>query len=178
MKQVYLLTGLPGSGKTSIIKHMLTGIRGKAGGFFTEEIRSGNTRQGFRLVTTYGQRTVLAHINSTSLQRVGKYGVNISNLEETGVPALLRAARDSDLVIIDEIGKMELLSDIFRESVIKIIDSGKTILGTIMLHSHPWADKLKLRPEVKTITVTRAGHNEVVDELSDWLKGISLLKSP
>ena len=177
MKQVYLLTGLPGSGKTSIIKHMLTGIRGEAGGFFTEEIRSGDTRMGFRLVTTYGEKTVLAHIDSTSPHRVGKYGVNISNLENSGVPALLRAARDSNLVIIDEIGKMELLSERFRNTVLEIIDSGKTILGTVMLHSHPWADRLKERTEVKTITVTRASYSEIVDDLSAWLKGISLLKS-
>ena len=156
---------------------MLTGIRGKAGGFFTEEIRSGDTRMGFRLVTTYGEKTVLAHIDSTSPHRVGKYGVNISNLEDTGVPALLRAASDSDLVIIDEIGRMELLSEGFRQSVLKIMESGKTILGTVMLRSHPWVNRLKERKEVKTITVTRAGYSEVVDELSEWLKGISLLKS-
>jgi len=172
-----LLTGMPGSGKTSIIKHMLTGIRGEAGGFFTEEIRSGDTRQGFRLVTIDGQESILAHVDSTSSYRVGKYGVNIDNLENTGVPALLRAARDADLVIIDEIGRMELISDSFRKAVLNIVDSGKMILGTIMLHSHPWADKLKERPEVKIVIVTRASYSDTVNELSGWLNGISLSNS-
>jgi len=51
MKQVYLLTGKPGTGKTSLIKQAVAGMRGKAGGFYTEEIRSEGVRQGFRLVT-------------------------------------------------------------------------------------------------------------------------------
>ena len=50
MQRVYLLTGRPGTGKTSIIKQAVAGMKGKAGGFYTEEIRSQGVRQGFRLI--------------------------------------------------------------------------------------------------------------------------------
>jgi nucleoside-triphosphatase len=73
MKQVYLLTGKPGTGKTSLIKQAIAGMQGKAGGFYTEEIRSGGVRQGFRLVTLDVEEAILAHLDIRSQHRVGKY---------------------------------------------------------------------------------------------------------
>ncbi|GAH03288.1 unnamed protein product [marine sediment metagenome] len=107
MKQVYLLTGKPGTGKTSLIKQAIAGMRGKAGGFYTEEIRSGGVREGFRLVTLDGQDAILAHIDIHSPYRVSKYGVDIDSLDRVGVSALNQAAKECDLIVVDEIGKME-----------------------------------------------------------------------
>ena len=171
MRQVYLLTGRPGTGKTSLIKQAVAGMRGKAGGFYTEEIRSQGVREGFRLVTLDGQSAILAHIDIHSQYRVSKYGVDIDSLDRVGVSALYKAAEECDLVVIDEIGKMELFSANFREAVLKIIDSGKKVLGTIMLNPNPWADAIKRKPQVNLITVTRANYHQVVEELQRWLKG-------
>ncbi len=171
MKQVYLLTGKPGSGKTSLIKQIVAGMGEKAGGFYTEEIRSGGTRLGFKLVTLDGQETILAHINIRSPYRVSKYGVDIDSLDRVGVNALSKAARECSLVIIDEIGKMELFSASFREITLKIISSGKKVLGTIMSKPNPWADSVKHQPQVKLIEVTRNNHHQVLAELSSWLSG-------
>ena len=170
MKQVYLLTGQPGTGKTNLIKQAIAGMKGRAGGFYTEEIRSQGVRQGFRLVTLDGQDAILAHIDIDSPYRVSKYGVDIESLDRVGISALRKAVQQCDLVIIDEIGKMELFSGNFRESVWQVIDSGKKVLGTIMLHSHPWADDIKHHPQVNLITVTRANHRQVLEELQHWLK--------
>jgi len=170
MKQVYLLTGTPGTGKTSLIKQVVAGVRGEAGGFYTEEIRARGVRQGFRLVTLDGTDTILAHVNIDSPFKVSKYGVDIDSLDRVGVPALLKATQQCDLVIIDEIGKMELFSSKFREAVFQIIDSGIGVLGTIMLNSHPQADAIKRRPEVNLITVTRDNHQQVLEELRRWLE--------
>lgn len=148
----------------------------KAGGFFTEEIRSGGTRLGFRLVTLDGDSVVLAHVDIHSRYRVSKYGVDIDNLDRIGVSALYQAAGERDLVVIDEIGKMELFSANFREAVVQIIDSGKRVLGTIMLSANPWADAIKLKPQVKLITVTRATCHQVLEELLHWLKTTEPLK--
>ena len=128
MKPVYLLTGKPGTGKTSLIKQAIAGMKGKAGGFYTEEIRTQGVRKGFRLVTLDGQSVTLAHTDIDSPYRVSKYGVDIDSLEQVGVSALHRAAQECDLVIIDEIGKMELFSNDFREAVLLTIDSGKRVL--------------------------------------------------
>jgi len=170
MKQVYLLTGRPGTGKTSLIKQAVARMAGKAGGFYTEEIRSQGVRQGFRLVTLDGQTTILAHIDIHSQYRVSKYGVDIDNLDRVGIPALHEAAQQCDLVVIDEIGKMELFSANFRETVLQIIDSGKRVLGTIMLNPNPWADVIKHHPQVNLITVTRDNHHQILNELLNWLK--------
>ena len=170
MKQVYLLTGRPGTGKSSLIKQAVAGMKGRAGGFYTEEIRVQGVREGFRLVTLDGQSAILAHVNIRGPHRVSKYGVDVDALDRAGVSALRRAAEQCELVVIDEIGKMELFSASFREAVLQVIDGGKRVLGTIMLSSHPWADAIKRRPQVNLVTVTRDNHQLVLEELRHWLK--------
>ena len=172
MQRVYLLTGRPGTGKTSLIKQVVAELKVKAGGFYTEEMRSRGTRLGFRLITLDGDQAVLSHIDFDKLYRVGKYGVDIDSLDRVGVSALQRAARQADLVVIDEIGKMELLSANFREAVQQIISSDKRVLGTIMLNSNPWADAIKRQPQVNLAEVTRANYQQVLDNLRRWLKGV------
>ena len=170
MKQVYLLTGRPGTGKTSLIKQAVARMGVKAGGFYTEEIRAQGIRHGFRLVTLDGHSAILAHIDIHSRYQVSKYGVDIDNLDRVGVSALNEAAQQCDLVVIDEIGKMELFSVNFRQTVLRIIDSGKRVLGTIMLSPNPWADAIKLKPQVNLVTVTRTNYHQILNELLDWLK--------
>ena len=169
MKRVYLLTGRPGTGKTSIIKQAVADMKGKAGGFYTQEIRSQGIREGFRLVTLEGQEATLAHVNIHSPYRVSKYGVDINGLDRVGVPALYQAVQQCDLVVVDEIGKMELFSANFREAVSQIIDSGKRVLGTIMLNPNPWADRIKQNPQVHLLEVTRTNYYRVLEELRRWL---------
>jgi nucleoside-triphosphatase len=170
MKSAYLLTGMPGTGKTSLIKEAISDMIGRAGGFYTEEIRLKGVRQGFLLVTLEGESVVLAHTNISSRYRVGKYGVDIEGLDRVGVTALRKAAIQHQVLIIDEIGKMELFSDNFKNAALEMIDSGKKVLGTIMLKSHPWADNIKKKPQVKLINVTRSNHQAVLTEIREWIR--------
>jgi len=172
MKPVYLLTGKPGTGKTSLIKQAVTELEGRAGGFYTEEIRSQGTRLGFKLVTLDGHEAILAHTDFNKRLQVGKYGVDVDSLDRVGVSALRKAAEQCDLVVVDEIGKMELFSADFREAVLEIIGGGKRVLGTIMLHANPWADAIKRQPQVILVTVTRASYQQVLEDLRDWLRDI------
>jgi len=170
VKQVYLLTGRPGTGKTSLIKQAVAGLGDKVGGFYTEEIRTQGLRKGFRLVTLDGQDAILAHIDIHSPYQVSKYGGDIDSLDRVGVSALRRAAQQCDIVVVDEIGKMELFSANFREVILQIIDSGKRVLGTIMLNANPWADAIKQKPQVNLITVTRTNNHQVLEGLLHWLR--------
>jgi len=170
MASVYLLTGSPGTGKTTAIRQAIARSKAKAGGFYTEEIRSGGIRQGFRIITLDGQDAILAHVDNHSHYRVSKYGVDITNLDTIGVAAINRALKESDLIVIDEIGKMELFSPRFMEAVLKAIDSSKKVLGTIMLNPHPFADDIKRNLNVNVIELTRANHDQVLREIMDWLR--------
>jgi nucleoside-triphosphatase len=168
---VYLLTGRPGTGKTSLIKQAVAGLGSRAGGFYTEEVREAGARLGFRLVTLDGREMVLAHVDFSKRLRVGKYGVDVPALDRVGVPALLRAARNNDLVVVDEIGRMELLSGEFRQAVLEIINGGGKVLGTVMLQRDPFADAVKRHPRVKVVTLTRDNRSETLKELLGWLGG-------
>jgi nucleoside-triphosphatase len=169
MKRVLLLTGQPGTGKTALIKEALARTGVKGGGFYTEEIRTKGIRQGFRIVTLNGQEAILAHVGISSPHQVSKYKVDTDALDRVGVSALLHALKESDLIVIDEIGKMELLSPRFREVVTQAINSGQKVMGTIMLNPHPSADEIKRRPEVETLPVTRDNRPEVMRKVLNWL---------
>lgn len=169
MRRVLLLTGKPGVGKTALIRQAITRTHVKSGGFYTEEIRTGDIRQGFKIITLDGREVVMAHVGISSPYRVSKYQVDTDSLNKVGVSALRRALKESHLTIVDEIGKMELLSPQFREAVMQVINSGKRVLGTIMLNSHPFADEVKRHPEVETLLVTSDNRSEVTEMISRWL---------
>jgi len=173
MKTVYLLTGKPGTGKTSLIKQAVSGFRSASGGFYTSEIRNQGVRLGFKLVTLDGQEATLAHVNFNKRFRVGKYGVDIAAMERTGVHALRQASGRDGVIIIDEIGKMELLSPAFKEIISEIIDSDKKILGTIMAQPDPWADTLKSHPNVNLVSLTRDNFSQVLADVRQWLLTVS-----
>lgn len=173
-KQVYLLTGGPGSGKTTLIKEALSRAKLSAGGFYTAEIRTGGMRQGFKIVTLEGETATLAHVNISSPYKVSKYGVDLEGLEGVAVPAIRRAIEDKEIVVIDEIGKMELFSSPFREAVKEAIQSEKLVLGTIMLKSHPWADKLKNHPKVELLLVNRESREQISGQILQWLESWNL----
>jgi len=170
MKRACLLTGEPGVGKTTIIKQALEHARTKAGGFFTEEIRDHGVRRGFRIIALDGQSAILAHTDFKSPHRVSKYGVDIEGLDRVGVTALKDAIRDCDLVVVDEIGKMELFSPSFRGAVLEALDSGSRVLGTIMFSSHPVADDIKRHPNVAVVSVTKANREQVLSQIKRWLE--------
>ena len=151
-------------------------MKGIAGGFYTEEMRSQGVREGFRLVTLDGQDAILAHVNIHTPYRVSRYGVDIGSLDRVGVSTLHQAAQQCDLVVIDEIGKMELFSASFRDAILQIIDSKKRVLGTIMLSPNPWADAIKRHPQVNVVTVTRTNYHQVLEGLLHWLKATESLK--
>lgn len=173
MKRAYLLTGRPGSGKTTLIKEALRKSKIAAGGFYTEEIRVDGVRQGFRIVTLDGRIATLAHANLRGPRRVSRYGVDTSSLDRVGVTAIREAVAGKKLVVIDEIGKMELFSEAFRDAASEALDSGRPVLGTIMLAPHPWADEIKRDPNVGIAVVTKETRQEARAALDSWLSSIA-----
>src|SRR5436190_5463934 len=129
MTKKVLLTGRPGCGKTTLIKRVVNELALPAGGFYTEEIREHGQRFGFKIITLDGKEAVFAHVDFKTPERLGKYGLNLSVLESVAVGGVRAAACARQLVVIDEIGPMEIRSTIFRDAVNEVLDSNVPILG-------------------------------------------------
>jgi nucleoside-triphosphatase len=166
-----LLTGLPGVGKTTVVRKVLNLLppNFKAGGFFTEEVREGGERMGFQIVTTDGQRAWLARKGFQSPHKVGKYGVDAKAIEGVIVPALKKALREADLVVIDEIAKMELSHPAFAEVVWECLESPKPFLGVIQRSRLPFLDKVRSRGDVRLWEVTPSNRDRLPNEVADEL---------
>jgi nucleoside-triphosphatase len=161
-----LLTGRPGCGKTTLIKRIVKNLALPAGGFYTEEIRLRGVRVGFKLITLEGKEAVFANINFKTSERVGKYGLDLAKLETVGVPAIHEAVSAQQLVVIDEIGPMEIRSAIFRDAVSKIFEARVPILATITARPFPFTDAIKNRPDVRVVDVRPNTREQLVSELS------------
>ena len=170
MTQKVLLTGRPGSGKTTLIKRVVNELARPAGGFYTEEIRERGARVGFKIVTTDGKEALLAHVDFKSTERLGKYGLDLSALETVGIEELRTAVHARQLVVIDEIGPMEIRSPIFRDVVNEAFNSGAPILATITARSFPFTDAIKKRSDATIIEVRRSNRDQLVCDLSDQFK--------
>lgn len=172
MATTILLTGRPGVGKTTVIRQIAEELGDAAGGFYTSEIREHGQRKGFKLVTLDGQKATLAHTDIEAGPRVSKYRVNLPALDEIGVVAIRGALERAQYVIIDEIGKMELFSEQFREAVKEAVYSDKPAIGTAMSGRNPWVDELKNLPQVTVLEVTPANRDGMAKRV------LGLLRSP
>lgn len=170
MKPKVLVTGRPGCGKTTLIKRLVDQLALPSGGFYTEEIRRRGGRVGFKIVTLEGEEAVLAHVNFNTTQRVGKYGLDLRVLQSIGAEAICTAVRARRLVVIDEIGPMEIRSPVFCDVVNDALDSGEPILGTITARSFPFTDAIKKRLDITLIELRSDNREQLVLELSRKFK--------
>lgn len=165
-----LLTGPPGSGKTTLVERVVSSLRTPAGGFLSREVREAGRRVGFELVTLDGRRDWLAHVDLASPARLGRYRVNLRALEELACGAIRAAVQRGQMVVIDEIGPMELLSPSFRRAADEALVSRCLVLATIMRRRHPFADRVKALPGAVLFEV-RADNRQLL--LKDILRLIS-----
>jgi nucleoside-triphosphatase len=157
-----LLTGPPGVGKTTVIQKVLSGIEIMAGGFFTQEMREEGRRVGFSLRALDGEQGVLAHIDYPGRYQVGRYGVDLSLFEALALPVLERGLREKKLIVIDEIGRMELFSQRFQQMVMRIIDQNEQhLLGVIHQGREPFATAIRKRGGVEVIVVSHDNRNDL-----------------
>jgi nucleoside-triphosphatase len=128
-------------------------------GFWTEEVRQEGARTGFRIETVAGARGALAAVGLSSPHRVGRYGVDLQSFESVGTAEIEAALEEAGMgepviLVIDEIGKMELFSERFRRAVERAFREVPHVVATIMQRPHPFADALKGRPDVCLVTAT------------------------
>jgi len=172
MPKNILITGYPGAGKTTLINKLVKQLSCTIDGFYTHEMKKHGRRIGFYITDFDGNQMVMASEKSASQYRVNKYGVNIDAFEKVGIPAMERALQSADLVVIDEIGRMEMFSTKFCEKLRKVFDADKPLLATIKKIDCALTKELKEREDVQIFEVTKQNRNVIIDEVKRALKEI------
>lgn len=172
MKRHILLVGTPGCGKTTVTRRALELLRARGAevfGFWTGEIRERGARLGFDIESLSGDRAIMAHVRFKGGPSVSKYGVDVEAVNRIAVAEIRRALREGRggaILIVDEIGKMELFSAEFRDAVTTAVGGPLRLLATAMSKPHPFVDALKRRPDVETIAVTAANRDTLPEFLA------------
>ena len=175
--RLVLVTGLPGVGKTTLIQRIYDQYRKKGlnvVGITTREVREGDQRVGFKITNiASGAEGWLARAGDGTGPRIGKYTVMTKDLESIGVGALKQAIeRPSELVLIDEIGPMEMTSRAFREALAELLSKRRRVVATVKYGSHypelagvPAADAVRFE-------ISRDNREEVLQKITaivdDW----------
>ena len=191
------VTSRPGCGKTTLLWRVATHFPTMVAGFLTHEVRQEGKRVGFSItpLSPYDGTCpiddlpgkLFASVDFRSPVRVGKYGVDVAGFEEVAVAELEKALNsEKPLLIIDEIGKMELASRAFCDLLNRILSSEKVVLASVHAHRHPITDRLKTRPDILIWELTQANREKLFERVLDVVCGglgfttrpVGLLKTP
>jgi nucleoside-triphosphatase len=146
------------------------------GGMICNEVREGGIRVGFEIKDlSTGERGWLAHVNQPEGPRIGKYRVNLIDLDVIGVGSILGALQTADILAVDEIGPMELSSKAFSNALMRAVESSKPMLGTIHYGlKNSVVTGIREREDVEILKVTYENretlHNIIAKKLSENLK--------
>jgi nucleoside-triphosphatase len=164
-----LLTGPPGSGKTTALRRAVDMLGDwRLAGFYTEEIREGGARRGFRAVTLDGQARDLARVEVRGAARVGRYGVDVAVMD--WLAAMLPPRAPVDAWLVDEIGKMECLSARFVTAMRALLGGSTPVVATVALRGSGLIAEVKRRPDAELRTISRATRDALPEDIVAWLR--------
>jgi nucleoside-triphosphatase len=148
-----LICGPPGIGKSTLIRNICCAVGDlKIAGFYTEEIRRNGERRGFDLVGLNGERSILAHVDICSSFRVGKYGVDVDSLDRF-IQTLTFREPATDLIVVDEIGKMECFSAVFRHFVQNALNAETPVIASVAQRGGGFIAEVKKRWDVRLLNM-------------------------
>jgi len=169
-KRVFLITGSPSVSKTTVLNKTVAGLmaRGiRVGGMISGEVREQGIRVGFEITDlASGRHGWLAHTKQINGPKIGRYKINLEDIEKIGAKAITQAIEKSDVIAIDEIGPMELYSQKFKHSAAQALQSEKFVLTVIHAKAKdPLITMAKQRTDAKIFLVTLANRETLPQEL-------------
>ncbi len=168
--RLLLLTGVPGVGKTTVIRRVAGLLAGqRVAGLYTEELRVAGQRQGFRLLGFDGQTGLIAHVDFPKHQRVGKYGVDVPALDRLA-EATLAPDPATAVFLVDEIGKMECLSPCFVAAMRALLASNNTVVATVSQKGGGFMAEIRRREDSPLWEVTRRNRDQLPARVMAWVK--------
>ena len=174
MKKNIIITGMPRSGKSTLLKKLVTPIDQKVG-FVTNEVRKEGERVGFEVETHNGKKSMLAHVDFKTNIKVSKYVVDIKNLDDI-IPSVEKF-NDSDVLFLDEIGQMELCSEKFKILVTTYFDSPNICIATVSkIYSDEYIETIKKRNDIILIEIHEENRDEKEKYINMLLKKIAKAK--
>ncbi|MDI9623635.1 MAG: NTPase [Methanothermobacter sp.] len=166
-----IITGKPGTGKTTLIKKIKTHLEKEGasiGGIFTPEIREGKKRIGFEIVDIMtGERGILAEKGAPG-PKVGSYGVNLETIKKVGIPGIEKAIESADYIIIDEVAPMELKDPKFLFKVEEALSSGKTVIAAF---HRKLIQNIKDREDVQIFRINPENREIVYEKIKRVIEG-------
>ena len=168
MAKNILITGRPGSGKSTLIQILIDHFKDrKISGIVTPEIRKQNKRYGFKIIDiASGEEAIMASVDVKSSKRVSKYQVDVDAIDRI-LNKLEDGLNEADIIFVDEIGKMELYSQRFKETVEGILDSNKTVISTIQLSKNPFIKNIMKRGDCRVYFLDRDNQKEVLKSIKN-----------
>jgi len=164
-----LITGVPGIGKTTLVKKLFVRLTPPGPiGFYTEEIRNEDRREGFKLISSDGRSAVLSHVQIRSPHCVGKYGVDVHGFEAF-IDRIPFHGQDTSLIIIDEVGKMECFSEKFNKLLIEMLDAPKLVIATVALKGGGIIEDIKKRSDVHLFELTQSNRDERLEDIMNHI---------
>jgi nucleoside-triphosphatase len=166
-------------GKSTVLWRVVEALKAKryqVGGIISGEMRTNGARVGFEIMDlASGGRGVLAHVDRSKGPQVGRYHVNLEDLEAVGAVSIVNAVQNSDVVVIDEIGPMELFSETFQDAVWRAVESAKLVVGVVHWRARSeLIDEVRRRPDAALFQVTFQNretlHRVVVEKAVEFLR--------
>jgi nucleoside-triphosphatase len=171
MTRILILTGAPGVGKTTLLTKTVDALKTKGvrvGGMITREVREGNVRMGYEILDlTSNKQGWLAHVNGQGGPQVGKYHVNLDDLDNVGAAAISQALEICNVIAIDEIGPMELFSQKFKQAVTQALEGKKLMLTVVHGKAKdPIVTQIKRRVDAEIFNVTFSNRENLTEQLT------------
>lgn len=165
-----LIEARPGAGKTTALRRVADLLRARGvrvGGVLTDELRTGRQRVGFSVTAlATGEQGTLAHVGLPSSVRVGRYGVDLEGFARIALPEL---CSEVDVMLIDEVGKMELACSPFRAAVHELFDGETPVAATVHAFRDPFTDALKARSDLELLRLTRENRDGLPRRIAELL---------